>query len=120
MSFYGNLDASEPAFKATGRVKRGAWREPETRMWHSGYFSQAPVPGPAWNSLFNTLGVSVTDSRRRPVRDGATGFDLLSGRLDTGLCNKASLGLSSHAVRSQEKPTPLTRMTSLECSESEL
>lgn len=32
MSFYGNLDAGEPAFKATGRVKRGAWREPETEM----------------------------------------------------------------------------------------
>lgn len=59
MSFYGNLDAGEPAFKVTGRVKRGVWREPETRMWPWGYFSQAAVPVPAWNSLFNALGVSV-------------------------------------------------------------
>lgn len=75
------------------------------------------MPGPAWNSLLNALGVSVTDGRR-PVRDGANGFDLLSGRLDIGLCNKTSLGLSSRAVWPQETPTPLTRMTSLECQNS--
>lgn len=54
--------------------------------------------------------------------DVARGFDLFSGRLDIGLCGKTTttkkLEASSRAAKPQETLTPVTGMTSLECSES--